>query len=73
LLSDRIRGYFLVPEDNRWNYSFMGSGFNDKKAVYVKIDTPLRFYDDQHRPLHFQNFAELEDVWVDLPSANVFD
>jgi pre-mRNA-processing factor 8 len=67
LLSDKIRGYFLVPENNAWNYSFMGSSFGsvEKKAVYVKIDTPLRFYDDQHRPLHFQNFAELEDVWVD--------
>ncbi|KAL4890786.1 NUC071 domain-containing protein [Aspergillus ambiguus] len=67
LLSDRIRGYFLVPEDNVWNYSFMGSSFGsvEKRPVYVKIDTPLRFYDDQHRPLHFQNFAELEDIWVD--------
>ena len=27
LLSDKIRGYFLVPENNTWNYSFMGSGF----------------------------------------------
>ena len=67
LLSDRLRGYFLVPEDNVWNYSFMGSSFGgvEKRPVYVKIDTPLRFYDDQHRPLHFQNFAELEDIWVD--------
>ncbi|KAF2669113.1 pre-mRNA processing splicing factor 8 [Microthyrium microscopicum] len=67
LLSDKIRGYFLVPEHNSWNYSFMGSTFGsvEKRPVYVKIDTPLRFYDDQHRPLHFQNFAELEDVWVD--------
>ncbi|EAW11483.1 U4/U6-U5 snRNP complex subunit PRP8 [Aspergillus clavatus NRRL 1] len=67
LLSDKIRGYFLVPEDNVWNYSFMGSAFGsvEKRPVYVKIDTPLRFYDDQHRPLHFQNFAELEDIWVD--------
>ncbi|KAL2013044.1 hypothetical protein VTN00DRAFT_569 [Thermoascus crustaceus] len=67
LLSDKIRGYFLVPEDNVWNYSFMGSSFAnvEKRPVYVKIDTPLRFYDDQHRPLHFQNFAELEDIWVD--------
>lgn len=69
LLSDKIRGYFLVPEDNVWNYSFMGSSFGsvEKRPVYVKIDTPLRFYDDQHRPLHFQNFAELEDIWVDRP------
>ncbi|KAL4925585.1 U4/U6-U5 snRNP complex subunit PRP8 [Aspergillus undulatus] len=67
LLSDKIRGYFLVPEDNVWNYSFMGSSYGsvEKRPVYVKIDTPLRFYDDQHRPLHFQNFAELEDIWVD--------
>ncbi|KAJ8607387.1 hypothetical protein MRB53_040333 [Persea americana] len=69
LLSDRIKGYFLVPETDRWNYSFMGSSFGgvEKKAVHVKVDTPLRFYDDRHRPLHFQNFAEMEDVWVDKP------
>lgn len=67
LLSDRLRGYFLVPEDNVWNYSFMGSSFGgvEKRPIYVKMDTPLRFYDEQHRPLHFQNFAELEDIWVD--------
>jgi len=67
LLSDKIRGYFLVPENNTWNYSFMGSAFGgiEKKPIHVKIDTPLPFYSDQHRPLHFQNFAELEDIWVD--------
>lgn len=67
LLSDKIRGYFLVPENGAWNFSFMGSSFAsvEKRPVYVKLDTPLRFYDDVHRPLHFQNFAELEDVWVD--------
>ena len=43
LLSDKIRGYFLVPEANVWNYSFMGSSFGgvEKKGVFVKIDTPL--------------------------------
>ncbi|KAF2458304.1 pre-mRNA processing splicing factor 8 [Lineolata rhizophorae] len=67
LLSDRIRGYFLVPETGMWNYSFMGSAFGsvEKKDIWVKIDTPKRFYDDVHRPLHFRSFAELEDVWVD--------
>ncbi|CAD6444032.1 029cd5f0-3ee0-48cf-b346-0ea51b3bebfd [Sclerotinia trifoliorum] len=67
LLSDKIRGYFLVPETNSWNYSFMGSAFGslEKKPVHVKIDTPAPFYNDVHRPLHFQNFAELEDIWVD--------
>ncbi|KAI9897616.1 hypothetical protein N3K66_007472 [Trichothecium roseum] len=67
LLSPRFRGYFLVPDDDRWNYSFMGSAFAgmEKKPVHVKLDTPLPFYSDQHRPVHFHSFAELEDIWVD--------
>ncbi|KAH7067162.1 NUC071 domain-containing protein [Paraphoma chrysanthemicola] len=67
LLSDKIRGYFLVPDNGLWNYSFMGSTFGvvEKKPVYVRLDTPIRFYDSLHRPVHFHTFAELEDVWVD--------
>ncbi|KZZ93884.1 pre-mRNA processing splicing factor 8 [Moelleriella libera RCEF 2490] len=67
LLSPRFRGFFLVPDDGRWNYSFMGSTFAgmEKKPVHVKLDTPLPFYSDQHRPVHFHSFAELEDIWVD--------
>ena len=67
LLSDKIRGYFLVPEGGLWNYSFMGASFGsvEKMPQAVKVDTPLGFYDERHRPLHFQNFAELEDVGVD--------
>ncbi|KAF1831393.1 PROCN-domain-containing protein [Decorospora gaudefroyi] len=67
LLSDKIRGYFLVPDNGIWNYSFMGSTFGtvEKRPVHVRLDTPVRFYDSVHRPLHFHNFAELEDVWVD--------
>ena len=68
LLSDRVRGYFLVPEGaGAWNYGFMGSAFPavEKRPLRVVVDTPRRFYDDVHRPVHFQSFAELEDVWVD--------
>ena len=67
LLSDRITGTFMVPEDEVWNYSFMGSTFStiDKRPVYVKVDEPTKFYEDEQRPLHYQSFAELEDIWVD--------
>ena len=67
LLSDRIKGYFLVPEGDVWNYSFMGSAFENvgRREVDVKVDTPRRFYDGCHRPVHFMSFAEMEDVWVD--------
>ncbi|KAI9147967.1 pre-mRNA-splicing factor spp42 [Paramyrothecium foliicola] len=72
LLSPRFRGFFLVPDDGRWNYSFMGSAFAgmEKKSVHVKLDTPLPFYSDQHRPVHFHSFAELEDIWVDRASPH---
>ena len=68
LLSDKIMGYFLVPESCIWNYSFLGAGFGaeaEKRPYNVKIDTPLDYYADVHRPLHFQNFDQLEDIWVD--------
>ena len=67
LLSDKIRGYFLVPEDERWNWSFIGSGFGEREKgrIFVNVGVPKRFYDDAHRPVHFQSFAELEDIWVD--------
>jgi pre-mRNA-processing factor 8 len=71
LLSDKIRGYFLVPDNGLWNYSQMGSAFGaiEKKPVHVRLDTPMRFWDSAHRPMHFSAFAELEDVWVDREDA----
>ncbi|KAL2195468.1 NUC071 domain-containing protein [Corynascus similis CBS 632.67] len=67
LLSDKFKGFFLVPDNGKWNYSFMGSAFGglEKKAIHVKLDTPMPFYSDQHRPIHFSSFNELEDIWVD--------
>ncbi|KAL8871564.1 MAG: hypothetical protein Q9174_002627 [Haloplaca sp. 1 TL-2023] len=70
LLSDRIRGYFLVPESGVWNYSFMGSAFGGVEkgkqgSLRCKVDTPNGFYADVHRPVHFLSFGELEDVGVD--------
>ncbi|KAL9008554.1 MAG: hypothetical protein Q9173_006331 [Seirophora scorigena] len=69
LLSDKIRGYFLVPESGGgvWNYSFMGSSFAnvERKPWGVRMDVPVGFYADVHRPVHFMSFAELEDVGVD--------
>lgn len=67
LLSDKIRGYFMTPEDDRWNWSFLGSGFGEveKKRQYVNVGIPARYYDAIHRPVHFSSFGELEDIWVD--------
>ncbi|KAL2886667.1 Pre-mRNA-processing-splicing factor 8 [Ceratocystis lukuohia] len=67
LLSPRFKGFFLVPELDRWNYSFLGTVFDGmaKKPVRVKLDTPRPFYSEDHRPIHFHDFSQLEDVGVD--------
>ncbi|KAL9609088.1 MAG: hypothetical protein Q9167_006120 [Letrouitia subvulpina] len=77
LLSDRIRGYFLVPDEyeGRWNYSFLGASFSEfekggaggmkGRAVHVKLDSPLGFYSEVHRPVHFLNFIALEEGQAD--------
>ena len=60
LLSDKIRGYFLVPEGNLWNYSFMGSSFGnvEKKPVFVKMDIPLvSFITPLHLMKSLRNFC----------------
>ncbi|ETN37574.1 pre-mRNA-splicing factor spp42 [Cyphellophora europaea CBS 101466] len=67
LLSDKIRGYFMVPENDVWNYAFMGASFGgvEKRPIYVKVDVPKGFYDGAMRPVHFSSFGELEDGGVD--------
>lgn len=60
LISDRINGFFMVPEDEIWNYSFIGASFSELGEFALKIDTPRPFYHPLHRPIHFQNFNEME-------------
>jgi pre-mRNA-processing factor 8 len=72
LLSDRIRGFFLVPEDGIWNYGFMGAGWNPNSSYELKIDTPYPFYHELHRPIHFTSFNDLEDNVVELDKQDVF-
>lgn len=60
ILSDRIMGAFTVPDDSIWNYSFIGPVWDANGAFDLKMDVPLPFYHELHRPLHFSNFADIE-------------
>ena len=66
LLSDRIRGYFLVPEGGLWNYSFMGSSFGsvEKKPIFAKIDTPLVSFFTLFFTFYFSPESNPGVVWV---------
>ncbi|ANB13963.1 U4/U6-U5 snRNP complex component PRP8 [Sugiyamaella lignohabitans] len=72
LLSDRINGYFLVPEDSVWNYAFMGAAWSANAAYELKIDVPLPYYHELHRPIHFTSFNDLEDNVIELDKQDVF-
>lgn len=40
LLSDRFLGFFMVPDDDRWNYNFMGVNHSIGMKYSLKLDNP---------------------------------
>ncbi|KAG5176712.1 NUC071 domain-containing protein [Tribonema minus] len=60
LLSDRFMGFFMVPDDERWNYNFMGVSHSAGMKYRLKLANPKEFYAEVHRPSHFLNFTAME-------------
>ena len=60
-LTDAIRGFFLVPDEGSWNYFFQGVKFAPTIKYGLKLDVPLEFYHERHRPAHFLQFAAMEE------------
>eukprot|EP00286_Rhodomonas_abbreviata_P014338 CAMPEP_0181321322 /NCGR_PEP_ID=MMETSP1101-20121128/18616_1 /TAXON_ID=46948 /ORGANISM="Rhodomonas abbreviata, Strain Caron Lab Isolate" /LENGTH=2399 /DNA_ID=CAMNT_0023429127 /DNA_START=170 /DNA_END=7369 /DNA_ORIENTATION=+ len=61
LLSDRFLGFYMVPDQGSWNYNFMGVKHQASMAYGLKLDNPKEFYHESHRPVHFLQFAAIED------------
>ena len=38
----------------------------------LRLDTPLEFYHELHRPSHFLNFSNIEDSHVEADREDVF-
>lgn len=72
LLTNKIMGYFLVPETNIWNYAFMGVAWDKKLEFGLKLDIPIPFYHEAHRPVHFITFNEIEGTEVEADQEDVF-
>ncbi|ODV85641.1 hypothetical protein CANARDRAFT_28399 [[Candida] arabinofermentans NRRL YB-2248] len=62
ILTDRIKGFFMVPDTDIWNYSFIANSWSDDIEYELKLDTPLPFYHELHRPIHFTTFGQVESV-----------
>lgn len=71
LLSDMIVGNFMVPDDNIWNYFFIGSIWNPNNLYDLQIDIPITFYNELHRPVHFISFNEIEGGEVEADREDV--
>lgn len=65
LLSNRFSGFFMVPEDDRWNYSFQGVQHSATMKYRLKLANPKGFYEELHRPNHFLNFTRDADAAAD--------
>jgi len=70
LLSDRILGFFLVPQDGSWNYNFFGVKHQANMAYEMALGLPKPYYHEVHRPAHFLSFAGIE---ADEAGADVED
>ncbi len=69
LLSERFSGFFMVPEDDKWNYSFQGVQHSTSMAYRLKLANPKGFYDELHRPSHFLNFTREAGAGDDAATA----
>ena len=62
LLSDRFKGFFLVPQGGLgWNYNFQGVKHSTGMDYQLKMDVPQPFYAECHRPQHFLSFVQMEE------------
>ncbi|CDR97537.1 processing splicing factor 8, putative [Babesia bigemina] len=61
LISDKYKGFFLVPVDEAWNYNFMGAKHSLHMHYQLQVEVPRPFYDPVHRPLHFIQFAQANE------------
>eukprot|EP00742_Colponemidia_sp_Colp-10_P004444 GILJ01004744.1.p1 GENE.GILJ01004744.1~~GILJ01004744.1.p1 ORF type:complete len:2356 (+),score=385.23 GILJ01004744.1:375-7070(+) len=72
LLSDRFKGFFMVPHNNVWNYNFMGKIHNVHMKYALALANPHEFYHEIHRPVHFLNFTKLEEIEESVDHDDLF-
>ena len=61
VLSDQLRGFFMVPTQGSWNYNFMGVRHDPAMKYEIHMANPKDFYHEVHRPTHFMKFAAIEE------------
>jgi pre-mRNA-processing factor 8 len=66
LLTDKFMGFFMVPDNEIWNYNFYGIQHVNTMKYGLVLANPKDFYHEIHRPSHFLSFAKTpEDIMED--------
>lgn len=60
ILTEKFKGFIVTPETDIWNYAFISNAWDKEEEYNLKIDQPLNFFDERHRPIHFDAFNNLE-------------
>ena len=51
-----------MPDNDVWNYNFMGVRHSSNMKYELKLANPKEFYHQLHRPSHFLNFSSLDEA-----------
>lgn len=52
----------MVPDNQIWNYNFIGLGMAQSTKYGLILQNPKDFYNEIHRPSHFINFNRLDET-----------
>ncbi len=58
ILSEKIQGFYVIPNDQPWNFNFIGHRFTPDIKFTLRNGNPDSFYDESHRTSHFLSFAD---------------
>lgn len=56
MLAETYQGFFMVPDNNLWNYNFVGLGLVPTMKYGLILNNPKEFYNEAHRASHFLKF-----------------
>jgi pre-mRNA-processing factor 8 len=73
ILSDKFLGFFMVPTEGSRNYNFMGHKHNENMEYEVSLDNPVEFYNEIHRPHHFNLFSKMSETEDDYDKEDFYE
>ncbi|KAL7718050.1 Pre-mRNA-processing-splicing factor [Entamoeba marina] len=72
IVSEKIMGFFCLPDRGSWNYSLDATKFSVNIGYDLMVGVPLEFYHEIHRKAHFLSWAETEhDEENEIEQADV--